>query len=117
MKTEEDGIRYYREAWPRWLDLEDLVYRPLLLGVLPFIGAVFARLVEGITDHWIRSLRLGIFSPMKEREMGREGVVEEAVTTFTEEIEETGDLIRRGLSYSLLLFSIGFTVTLAYLFL
>ncbi len=117
MKTEEDGIRYYREAWPRWLDLEDLVYRPLLLGALPFIGAVFARLVEGIMDHWIRALRLGIFSPMKEREVGREGVVEEAVTTVAEEIEEAGDLIRRGLSYSLLLFSIGFTVTLAYLFL
>ena len=34
--------KIYADLWPRWLDLEDLVYRPALLTVLPAIGGAFA---------------------------------------------------------------------------
>ena len=32
----------YLDRWPQWLDLEDLVYRPLLLKILPAIGGTAA---------------------------------------------------------------------------
>lgn len=36
METGEDGTRVYVDRWPAWLNLEDRVYRPLALTVLPF---------------------------------------------------------------------------------
>ena len=32
----------YVDLWPKWLDLEDLVYRPVLLTILPTIGGAIA---------------------------------------------------------------------------
>ena len=34
----------YRNLWPAWLDLEDLVYRPLLLKLLPTVFGFFSAL-------------------------------------------------------------------------
>lgn len=50
METGEDGIRVYVDRWPRWLNLEDRVYRPLVLTVLPFLGAMLARCVNGVCE-------------------------------------------------------------------
>ena len=50
METGEDGTRVYVDRWPVWLNLEDRVYRPLVLAVLPFLGAVLARCVNGICE-------------------------------------------------------------------
>ena len=50
METGEDGTRVYVDRWPAWLNLEDRVYRPLVLAVLPFLGAVLARCVNGICE-------------------------------------------------------------------
>ena len=50
METGEDGTRIYVDRWPAWLNLEDRVYRPLVLAVLPFLGAVLARCVNGICE-------------------------------------------------------------------
>ena len=50
METGEDGTRVYVDRWPAWLNLEDRVYRPLALTVLPFLGAVLARCVNGICE-------------------------------------------------------------------
>ena len=38
----------YLQVWPKWLDLENSVYRPLL-SLLSLIGATFARLVEQLS--------------------------------------------------------------------
>ena len=49
--TESDcsGVRY-PARWPEKVNLETALYRPLLLTVLPFIGAVAARLGETLVD-------------------------------------------------------------------
>jgi len=44
----------YVDVWPKKLDIERSIYRPLLLKVLPFIGAFLARLAGSIFD-WIVS--------------------------------------------------------------
>lgn len=50
MEKQPDGTRKYVDRWPAWLDLEDLVYRPLLLRILPgifgWVCAVLDRLPE-----------------------------------------------------------------------
>ena len=46
----EDGTRIYVDRWPAWLNLEDRVYRPLVLTVLPFLGAMLARCVNGVCE-------------------------------------------------------------------
>ncbi len=43
MEADGKGGRRYADRWPAWLDLENLVYRPILQTALPGIcGAVFA---------------------------------------------------------------------------
>lgn len=54
MRTNKDGHREYVNVWPVWLDIENQIYRPLLLNVLPFFGALFARFVGSIPG-WIAS--------------------------------------------------------------
>lgn len=49
IREEEEGSRYLNR-WPRGLNLENRVYRPLLLKALPFLGAVPARLAETLVD-------------------------------------------------------------------
>ena len=41
----ENGVETYRDFWPGRLDLEDLVYRPVLRAVAA-VGGFFARLIE-----------------------------------------------------------------------
>jgi len=49
--------RCYVDCWPSWLDLENLVYRPVLQVALPGIcGAVF-----GVLDRYVISVPLRVF--------------------------------------------------------
>lgn len=54
MKKDAQGVRIYVDRWPRWADLEKLVYRPLLSG-LAFVGAFCSRTVASLAD-WIIAL-------------------------------------------------------------
>lgn len=144
MQKDENGNKVYINAWPAWLDFENLIYRPVLLGFLPFVGAVFSRCFERITDGLIKLLGKTILAPMKEK-----GPIVGTPTTFAlgtfadhfvqllnktffrkrpkkanfvkkfaeyqVEISRTGILIRRSLSFSLLMFCIGLVLTLCYI--
>ena len=50
MRRGPDGHRYYIAPWPKWLDLERTIYRPILTRLLPFLGAFLARVVDLICD-------------------------------------------------------------------
>ena len=50
MRRGPDGHRYYIAPWPQWLDLERTLYRPILTGLLPFLGALLARVVDFLCD-------------------------------------------------------------------
>lgn len=51
----KDGC--YANYWPKVLDLEDLIYRPLLTKVLPVIGGVVFRIMDMSTDSIIMLIR------------------------------------------------------------
>lgn len=48
MSKDEEGRSVYINVWPKALDLEQKIYRPLLISVLPSIGTFFARTVGDI---------------------------------------------------------------------
>ncbi|MCI8549608.1 MAG: sodium:proton antiporter [Lachnospiraceae bacterium] len=37
MKKRADGVREYADRWPAWLDLEELIYRPVILRFFPWL--------------------------------------------------------------------------------
>ncbi|MBQ9565162.1 MAG: hypothetical protein IJU98_06195 [Synergistaceae bacterium] len=45
-REEHDGEIACLDRWPAWLDIENLLFRPVLARLLPFLGALFARLVD-----------------------------------------------------------------------
>jgi hydrogenase-4 component B len=45
----------YRNPWPSWLDLEQNLYVPLLFHLLPFLGALAARLAGSLFE-WFTAL-------------------------------------------------------------
>ncbi|MBR1971972.1 MAG: sodium:proton antiporter [Oscillospiraceae bacterium] len=46
----------YVNRWPEWLDLEEKIYRPLLLKILPGLFGGICRLLDGFMDLAIRVL-------------------------------------------------------------
>lgn len=53
----EAGGRVYVDRWPRWLDLEDGLYRPLLLTLLPQIATLLVRAVAEAPERVVMFLR------------------------------------------------------------
>lgn len=144
MKKDENGNKMYINAWPEWLDLENLIYRPVMLGLLPFFGAVFSRCFECITDGLIKLLGKTVLAPKKEkapivgtastyvlgtvaddfvlllnktifRKHPKHADFVKRFAKYQVEMSITGILIRRSLSFSLLMFCIGLILTLCYL--
>ncbi|MEG1890673.1 MAG: complex I subunit 5 family protein [Clostridia bacterium] len=58
MKPDASGMRGYVNRWPQWLDLENLVYRPLL-ALLVSIGYAIAYVADKLMD-WLTALLKGI---------------------------------------------------------
>ena len=136
MKTDENGNRVYVDVWPAWLDLENLVYRPLIQKLLPAIGGLFGticdrmaewvgaalvflgafagRLISGLTDFvvWIlqktilRKLRIPERNP-KDYERGS---VMNDLPVWKMEQRITGSF-----SFGLLMFGFGFCATMIYI--
>lgn len=65
MMTKKDGVFEYKDCWPKWLDVEELLYRPLLLGILPFLARVFCRILDSLADGVILLLRKSIYRDRK----------------------------------------------------
>ena len=49
-RKEADGSRAYISPWPAWLDLEELVYRPLVMEILPNIAGAVSAFIASIPD-------------------------------------------------------------------
>lgn len=111
MRKDRNGNKVYINAWPGWLDLENLVYRPLLLNVLPFIGALAGRVCDRFADSIVWLVRKTFMRPKKESKR----VVE---FTFMRELTNVKRIQRQifnSLSFSLLLFCTGLCSALLYM--
>jgi hypothetical protein len=48
MTKDAAGRSIYINVWPKRIDIETYVYKPLILGFLPFVGALFARTIGSL---------------------------------------------------------------------
>ncbi len=65
MKKMEDGTKRYLNLWPEWLDMENLIYRPLFQYILPFIGVFVCRVGDSLLDTIVVLLRKTVYKDRK----------------------------------------------------
>lgn len=147
MKAESGGTaKQYINRWPAWLDLENLVYRPLLLKILPFTFGVICRFLDSLVDTAVVFLRKTVYRDEKLPHERPEGTVlthllacaalffqklgnltlhrkeprtrnyEHKLALLHAEWSENALMITRSMSFGLLLFCIGLILTVVYLF-
>ncbi len=114
MRQDADGIKRYVDCWPKWLDLEELIYRPVIEKLLPFAGALVCRVLDNLTEWTLRLLRLTLLRP---RPISPRNEADFAPGDFTPHVRRSYTLQRifGSVSYSLLLFGLGFCAAMGYL--
>ncbi len=147
LMKKEDGKRIYADRWYKYLDLEDYLYRPVLLKALPFVFGVLCRILDSLIDSIVVLLRKTIYKDSKlpgELEEGnavthamgwianrwkrianatifrkhpKDVDYEHKYAMIYQEFSEVGTIISRSMSFGLMLFCIGLIITVAYLFL
>ncbi len=137
----------YINVWPDWLDLENVLYRPVLIQFLPMFFHVVCRILDSFIDGIVILLRKTLYRDSKlPHELPEGNVITHAAAIVTqdivwvlnhtflrnrpirktfdhwyalhwEEYAEDSQIIGRSLSYGLMLFCIGLVATIVYLLL
>lgn len=143
-RTEENGCVLV-DRWPGWLDLENLIYRPVLLRFLPCVCGVICRICDSLVDMLVVLLRRTIY---RDTPLPREYTEGNALTRLlgrcmnlwrdlanrtwrkhdpidkdyvhqlairSDQITQNNLIITRSISFGLLLFGVGFCLMLFYL--
>ena len=113
MRRDENGNVVYVDLWPEWCNLENKVYRPILLTVLPFVGGLFARAAGNLMDGFIALLRMFIFNNDNGRVVPPEDKYFSAYTDY----ETEHQVYRESFATSLLLIGVGLTIATIYVML
>ncbi len=58
MRRKKDGTSRYMNYWPHYLDIEDHIYRPLLLTLIPTVCDVVFGFLNGLFDNLIKLIPL-----------------------------------------------------------
>lgn len=111
MAEDENGNKVYINAWPAKLDLEDLIYRPLILTILPFIGAFCSRICDSLVDTLAYVAKKTVFKPKSVPAR----IVEFAYMRKETKVQRIQREITNSLSFSLLLFCMGLCGALIYM--
>ena len=141
-----NSVKEYINRWNKYLDLENTVYRPLLLQALPFVFGVFCRILDSLVDTIVVFLRKTVYKDSKLPQELPEGTeithmlaciascfqsignrtfrrkhpakvdYDHKFAMIHEEWAENSTMIARSMSFGLLLFCIGLLLMIAYLF-
>lgn len=126
----------YLDRWPVWLDLENLIYRPVIEVALPGIcgavcrcldnylvpvavrvflavSSVICRGLDHLMDGGILLARKTAYSQRAHRRV----VFPEKVVRLEKRIQRAGRVVEQSFSFGLMLFCIGLCLTLGYLIL
>jgi hydrogenase-4 component B len=126
-----------KNRWPWWLDLEDLVYRPVLTAILPVILGSLSRILDRLVDGVIVILRKTVYreTPIPhELEEGNAftyalgGILDRCAAVFHnrtnyrhklamlyDDISQNSAIIGGSLSFGLFMTSVGLILILVYL--
>ena len=99
----------YVNRWPEKLDLEDLVYRPLLLVVLPAIGGAFARLAAMLPDGIIIWMRRTI---LRERRRVTEQIHPSQFRISRRKVEQAAAPVVINFSFAIMMTCLGILIVL-----
>ena len=151
MKKSEESMdkhaqKQYINRIPVWLDLENMIYRPVLLHILPFTFGMICRFLDSLVDTIVVTLRKTVYRDEKlphelpegnalthlaaciasaferlgnlilRRKNPRKRDYEHKLALLYEEYQENSMMIGRSMSFGLLLFCVGLILTVAYLF-
>ena len=116
MRREADGGKVYVDRWPAWLDLENLLYRPFIEKLLPFLGALVCRVLDNLTD-W--SVALLNHTLLRRKPIPPRVDADFEPGDYTPAVRRSYTLqrIAGSVSYSLLLFGLGFCAAMGFLIL
>ena len=67
LMKKENGKKVYVNRVPVWFDLEESVYRPVVLYALPFVLAFFSRICDTLVDGIAGLLKATVFAPRKRK--------------------------------------------------
>lgn len=145
LMKKEEGKTVYLDRWYRYFDLEDIIYRPILLKFLPFVCGVVCRVLDSLADTVVVVLRKTVYRDSKLPHELEEGTAathvlgcianaleklanitiwrkknrnvdyEHKYALVHEELAEDKFIIRRSLSFGLLMFCAGLIITVVYL--
>lgn len=145
MKKEENGQTVYVNRWWKYADLEDTIYRPVLLRFIPFVCGGICLILDRLIDSIVVLLRVTIYKDSRqEMELAEGNEFTHTIGVFLNKLElllnktlwknhphkkdfehqfalinsavkENMAIIGRSLSYGLILFSLGLCATLIYL--
>lgn len=114
MRKDESGTKVYVNLWPSRLDLETLLYRPIVEKLLPFLGALVCRVLDNLTDWFVAVLDHTLLhrKPIPPRNDD-----DYAPGEYTPHVRRSYTLqrISGSVSFSLLLFGLGFCAAMGYL--
>ncbi len=111
MTKDANGNLVYADRWPEWFNIEDKIYRPVLLVCLPYIGGFAARLAGSLTDGFIAILRMVIFND----DNGRVVPPEDKYFSAYTDGETDKTVYREGFARSLLMIGIGLAIAMIYI--
>lgn len=144
MKKQDDGARVLVDRWPEWMDLENAVYRPLLLAFLPAVFEFLCRILDSLVDTTVVLLRktiyrdtplprdysegnvltrafgkaLNLWRDLGNRTWRRSRPVDKDYAHLLaikyDEISQNNVIITRSISFGLFLFGVGFCLMLFY---
>lgn len=113
LERKGNDITYF-DLWPEKLNIENALFRPIIGGILPFLGALFARIVDLITAWPITLLlskasRVKFIRPPEDTDFGyyQENPRQETM----------GMLLPSSLAYGLMTFAIGLLFVIAFMML
>jgi len=133
-KDEERG-RVYLQKWPIWLDIEEVIYRPLLLKILPAVFGSICRFTAEILPNAIARAVLkfskavagffgGIFDVTLEfiRQKAFKDIIEKQHPKITKihdgikKVQDKDEIIASSISANLFFISLGLCLTILFLF-
>ena len=101
---------HYPDRWPRKINLETALYRPLICVILPFIGAVIARAGETIVEGTVALLSKALY--FKQTRNIRPHEDEEFAAYQPNPKPRIG--FRYSFAYSIIMMGVGLSLTLLY---
>ena len=106
------GEIHYLDLWPSWLNIENAIFRPVIGLILPFVGSLFAKIVDLFTAGPVTLLlsqasRIKFIRPPEDTDFGY--YQDEAKQ------ETIGMLLPSSLAYGLMTFAAGLLFVIAFM--